>query len=149
MTELIKSRLPDLIACSLVAVFGLAAIWIGTGYPVGSITRMGAGFFPIVTSVMVVGLAIAAGVETLFVAPVTRTFKWRPLIFISVGILAWTQLIDSAGIIPSTFALIIISGMAKQPFRPVSLTLTAAALCVAGYLVFVWGLHMPLTLLGR
>ena len=40
-------------------------------------------------------------------------------------------------------------GLAKPPFRPVSLAISAALLCVAGYLVFVWGLQMPLTLLGR
>jgi len=149
MTDLIKSRLPDLAACAVLAAFGIAAIWIGAGYPIGTINRMGAGFFPVAASIGVVALAIAAAIETLFAEPVAQTFKFRPLIFISVGIFAWTRLIDVVGLIPSTFALILLSGLAKPPFRPVSLTISAALLCLAGYLVFVLGLKMPLTLLGR
>lgn len=149
MTDLIKSRLPDLAACGALAAFGLAAIWIGSGYPIGTINRMGAGFFPIAASIIVVALAAAAAVETLMNEPVRQPFKIRPVIFISVGIFVWAQLIDSVGLIPATFALILLSGLAKPPFRPVSLIISAALLCVAGYLVFVWGLQMPLTLLGR
>jgi len=149
MKAITKEQLPDLVACGLVGLFGLAAIWMGASYPVGSVTRMGAGFFPVAISAIVIGLAVAAAIETLMSETSRGTFKWRPLIFISVAILAWTQLIDTLGLIPSTFALILISGLAKQPFRPVSLILTATFLSVAGYLVFVLGLHMPLTLLGR
>jgi hypothetical protein len=147
--ELITDRLPDLAACALLAAFGLAAVYVGASYPIGSITRMSAGFFPVAASVAVVGLAVAAALEALFTERVKQAFKWRPLIFIAVAILAWTQLIDSLGIIPSTFALILISGMAKRPFHPISLLVTAAVLCLAGYLVFVMGLRMPLTALGR
>lgn len=149
MSDLLKSRLPDLAACGAIALFGLAAIWIGSDYPVGSISRMGAGFFPIAASVAVVALAAAAAAETLAGEAPERTFKLRPLVFVSIAIIAWTQLIDDFGIIPSTFALILISGLAKRPYHPVALAITSVALCVAGYLVFVAGLHMPLTLLGR
>lgn len=149
MTGLIKSRLPDLAACGALAAFGIAAIWIGSGYPIGTINRMGAGYFPIATSVIVVVLAIAAAIETLLNDPVKQPFKLRPVIFISVGILVWAELIDRVGLIPSTFALILLSGLAKPPFQPISLSISAAVLCVAGYVVFIWGLQMPLTLLGR
>lgn len=149
MTAQIKDRLPDLAACGALALFGIAAIWIGAGYPIGTFTRMGAGFFPLIASALVVFLAGAAAIETLGAAPQARRFKWRPLIFISVAILAWVYLIDSTGLIPATLALILISGLAKRPFRPVSLLVSAALLCVLGYFAFIWGLQMPLTLLGR
>lgn len=149
MSGLIKPRLPDLAACAAIAVFGLVAIWIGSDYAFGSISRMGAGFFPVVASVCVVALATVAAVETLATEPDCRSFKWRPLIFISVAIFAWAHLIDDFGIIPSTFALILISGLAKRPYHPIALVLTSAALCFIGYLVFVEGLNMPLTLMGR
>lgn len=136
-------------ACAAIALFGLAALWIGAGYPIGTPRRMGAGFFPVVASVGVVGLAVAAAVETMLVDPLPRVFKWRPLIAIGIAILAWVALIERGGIIPSTFALIMISGLAKRPYHPVALLLTAAALCAAGYFVFVLGLRMPLTLMGR
>lgn len=149
MTDLIRNRLPDLAACGVLAAFGIAAIWIGSGYPIGTINRMGAGYFPIAASIIVVALAFAAAVETLLTEPVQQKFKLRPVIFISVAIFVWARLIDTAGLIPSTFALILLSALAKPPFRPVSLMISAAVLCITGYLVFVWGLQMPLTLLGR
>lgn len=149
MTDALKRRLPDLLACAAIALFGLAALWIGAGYPIGTPRRMGAGFFPVAASVCVVGLAVAAAIETMLTEPPPRLFKWRPLIAIVVAILAWIALIDRGGLVPSTFALIMISGLAKRPYHPVALLLTAAGLCAAGYAVFVLGLRMPLTLMGR
>lgn len=149
MADLIKSRLPDLVACGALAAFGVAAIWIGASYPIGTINRMGAGFFPIAASIIVVVLAGAAAIEVLLTEPVPQKFKLRPVIFISVAIFVWARLIDAVGLIPATFALILLAGLAKPPFRPVSLIISAALLCAAGYVVFMWGLHMPLTLLGR
>jgi hypothetical protein len=139
---------PDLIACGLLALFGLAAIWIGQAYPAGTLNRMGPGFFPIVGSVIVVVLAALAAIETVRTPPVARTFEPRPLIFVSVAMLAWVALIDDFGILPATLALILISGLAKSPFRPVSLTVLAVSMSILGWLIFVVGLRMPISLLG-
>ncbi|MFZ2102473.1 MAG: hypothetical protein WAU86_18100, partial [Oricola sp.] len=85
MTTPAMQRLPDLAACGVVALFGLAAVWIGSGYPLGTVTRMGAGFMPVATSIGVILLAGAAAVETLLNEPVALKFKWRPVIFIGIA----------------------------------------------------------------
>lgn len=145
----IRRNLPEVLACLVVAIFGLAALWIGTDYPMGSLTRMGPGFFPVMVSLLVVFFVVLAAVEALRSDGRKTLFKWRPVIFVSAGILAWTLLIEPLGIVISTFALIGISSLAQVPYRMVSVLLMAAGLCIAGYSIFVVGLAMPLTLFAR
>jgi hypothetical protein len=144
-----KRNLPDVIACLLIACFGIVAIIIGLDYKLGQLTRMGPGYFPMVVGSLIVVLSIFAAIESARSEGVAPDFKLRPIVFISLGMLAWTLLIEDAGLIPSTIALIGLSSMARAPFRPVSVGLLIVGLCVAGYFVFIAGLGMPLTVLGR
>lgn len=149
MTNNLRLRLPDIIACCAIAVFGVAALVIASGYRLGSLRSMGPGFFPVATSILVVVLAIASAFETLRGPVVEYELKWRPIIFISLAVLVWTQLIEDVGFAPAMAAMIFISSLAKSPFRPVSLALMTLFLIVAGWAIFIWGLGMPLTLFGR
>ncbi len=53
----------DYYAGALMLVIGSAVAWQGFGYNVGSLTRMGPGFFPVALGVLLaaLGIAIAAG----------------------------------------------------------------------------------------
>ncbi|MDF0601141.1 tripartite tricarboxylate transporter TctB family protein [Psychromarinibacter sp. C21-152] len=149
MQQRMRPNLSELVACAANAVFGLTALVIALGYELGSVRRMGPGFFPVAVCVTVMALAVATAIESLG-APVERSSTaWRPLLFISLAVIVWTQLIDSLGLVPSTVALIVISSLAKPPFRPVSMLLLSTGICIAGYLIFISGLRMPLTLFGR
>lgn len=118
-------------------------------YQLGTLTRMGPGFFPVMSGLLVTALAIGAAIEAARASDAARPhFRLRPVVFVSLGIIAWTLLIEPAGIIPSTAALVGISSMARSPFRPLSLLVLTVGLCLAGYFVFI-GLGMPLTMLGR
>src|SRR5690554_838898 len=128
---------------------GLTAAMIGTTYRIGELTRMGPGFFPILVSCAVMILAIAAAAESARETEDYFPLRFGPVIFVSLGMLAWMLLIDRFGIVVATFALVGISSFAKLPVRPVAVLLLAAGLSISGYLVFIWGLGMPLTLWGR
>jgi len=134
---------------ALIVLIGLSAIWIAQDYRLGTLTRMGPGFFPIVIGVLVAVFGAVATLGDLNSEKSETDFKYRPVIAICAGMLAWTLLIDSYGIVPSTFALIFISSLARPPFRLWSTLALCVGLCTAGYLVFVVGLSMPLTLMGR
>lgn len=146
--EIARRNWPDVAACLLIAAFGLAVAVAGFDYEVGTLTRMGPGFFPVMLGLLVFALAAGAAVEAARSEPTGFVFRWRPLIFVSLGVLAWALLIEDTGIIPSSFALVGISSMARSPFRPLSLVLLAVGLCLIGYFIFI-GLGMPLTMLGR
>ena len=109
---------------------------------------MGPGFFPVMLGILVFALAAGAAIETAGAGESGIVFRWRPLIFVSLGVLAWALIIEDGGIIPSSFALVGISSMARSPFRPISLLMLSVGLCLIGYFIFI-GLGMPLTMLGR
>ena len=149
MSHVANLRLADLIACAAIAVFGLAALLIGMDYQIGSLRSMGPGFFPTASAILVILLSIATAFETFRAEPVKRSVAWRPIIFVSLSIIVWTQLVDRVGFAPAMAALIFISSLAKAPFRPVSLLVMTIFLIVAGWAIFILGLGMPLTLFGR
>ncbi len=149
MTHGTQLKLADLIACGAIAVFGIAALMIGLDYQLGSLRSMGPGFFPVASAILVILLSGATAYETFRAEPVARDVAWRPIIFVSLGIIVWTQLVDRVGFAPAMVALIFISSLAKSPFRPVSLLLMTVFLITAGWAIFILGLGMPLTLFGR
>ncbi|MBL4807501.1 MAG: tripartite tricarboxylate transporter TctB family protein [Rhodobacteraceae bacterium] len=149
MTNGMHLKLADLIACGAIAVFGIAALMIGLDYQLGSLRSMGPGFFPVASAILVIVLSAATAYETYRAEPVARDVVWRPIIFVSLAIIVWTQLVDRAGFAPAMVALIFISSLAKSPFRPVSLLFMTVFLIVAGWAIFILGLGMPLTLFGR
>lgn len=143
-----KPRLAETVACAAIALLGIAALIVAFDYQIGSVQRMGPGFFPVATSVAVIGLAVASAVESRSRPAAGTAFRWRPLIFVSLAVIVWCALIDSAGLLPATFGLILVSALAKPPFRAVALTILAGAICLAGYLIFIAGLGMPISLIG-
>jgi len=144
-----KANLPEVAACLAIAAAGLFAIWFGLDYRLGSLTRMGPGFFPLMLGVLVVALAIASAVESARHDGKQEGFKLRPLVFVSLGMLAWTYMVEPFGIVAATLALIALSALARPGFRPLAVLSLTAGLALCGYLVFIAGLGMPLTLFGR
>ncbi len=132
-----------------IGALGLGAVAVGAGYRMGELTRMGPGFFPVLIGVAVLVLALVAAFEAAQDREDRISLRLSPIVFVSVGILAWLLLIRPLGLVPATFALVGLSAFAKPPFRPVSMLALAVGLCVSGYLVFIWGLGMPMTLWGR
>ena len=145
---IVKRNTADVLACLLIACFGIAVIILGFGYRMGTLTRMGPGFFAVATGAFLVMLAVASALEASRMEEVHPVFKLRPVLFVCLAILVWTMTVESLGIIPSTIALVGISSLSRSPFRPLSLLVLAAGLCLLGYFVFI-ELGMPLTMLGR
>src|SRR5690606_142534 len=99
-------NLPDVVASLLIACFGVAVVVLGLDYKLGTLTRMGPGFFPVMTGSLTILLALAAAAEAALWSEARPAFRWRPVFFVSLSILVWIALIKPAGVIPSTFALV-------------------------------------------
>ena len=82
------------------------------GYGLGDLSRIGAGALPFILGILIAlfGLLIAIinpdGEEA---APV---IKWRPAILILSALLAFALLVEPAGLLVATGALVFLSGMA-------------------------------------
>ncbi|SFZ81426.1 Tripartite tricarboxylate transporter TctB family protein [Devosia enhydra] len=131
-------------ALGLVALGGTFAL-LSLGYPLGTLHRMGPGFFPLVLGFILAGLGLVillgAGTQTLGAAKVA----WRPLGFISAAILAFGLLIGPFGLLPATFVAALLSAFADASSRPLPVVVYSAVLTAGVWAVFVLVLGIPFT----
>ena len=139
------------------AVVGLVTIAIGIfvgavalGYPFGTVTRMGPGFFPTALGVLMIimGLGILIFEARANLAqPISRP-AWKSLCFVLSGAAAFAILIDTAGLGPAAAASIFIASCANPQPRlseMISLAFGGAVFCI---LVFIYGLQLPLKVIS-
>lgn len=130
--------------------FGVAALWFGWDYPMGTGARMGPGYFPLVLGAVMSGFGIVSLVRALVMAnePMPH-FAWRPLALIIGSVVLFGLLLSYLGLPVGLAALILVSASASERFRlewkPLFGMAILIALCV---LVFVKALGVPLPLYG-
>lgn len=133
----------------LAAVFGLAALGglvviEGGSYPLGSLTRPGPGFVPVVLGALIILLALAVAFDVRRSDTPRPDFGWRPLLAVTTGILAFAVLVTPLGFIPATIALVMLSGCGETRPRLLQLAGVAIFMGLFGYLMFIKGLGVPL-----
>ncbi|MCS0504297.1 tripartite tricarboxylate transporter TctB family protein [Ancylobacter mangrovi] len=136
--------LTGLLFCGL----GAVAIIIGSSYPIGTASRMGAGYFPLMISsglVLLGGILIIRSflVETAEVGHV----DFRPLLMLVVSILLFGLLIESWGFLVAGVLVVVGARVAGRHYAPLETALLAVGLAVFCLLLFVYGLglHLPAT----
>ncbi len=130
-------------AAVLLGLLGVYVIWQGSGYEIGSLRRMGPGFFPVMVGSVLVLFAGLLVLEVRHSEKEQAFWVPRPLLMISLGFVAFAALLDRAGLVPATLALVILVSFAEKPVRPVAALVTAAGLSVLGVLVFIYGFGIP------
>jgi len=129
--------------------FGLAAIIIGRDYGMGTPRKMGAAFFPVVLSIILIVIGSISLVRSFIRpgSPVGR-FAIRGLVLVPGATLLFGLIIRGAGLVVALPALVIISAYASSRFRwRTSLTM-AIVLTVCCIVIFLKGLGIPLPVLG-
>ena len=141
-------------AALFVLLFGLGTIWGSEQYEIGTLARMGPGYFPKMLGYFLIFLSLI-----LFVSPnksrdETLAKGWqqriRPWFFILIGVIAFVVLGSYLGFVPATFTLIFISGLADK--NNTAKTTFVLALLVTFFSVLVFrygiGLQFPLFVWG-
>ncbi|TXL69820.1 tripartite tricarboxylate transporter TctB family protein [Vineibacter terrae] len=147
----------------LSSTFGQSKLALGTA------VRMGPGYVPRMLSFVMMALgaiiaitAIVAGSE-----PIDGG-KWKPIVMITLGILAFGVLLDPgnvpaivswfvsglprwenpvSGLLPALVALIFLAAMGGDEFTWRETAIMCAVLTVICYLIFKWGLSMNIPML--
>ena len=148
MPRTIRQHIPHLLPATCLALVGLSAAIVAVNYGIGSFTRMGPGFMPMMLGVVLVVLALAIIWHELHVPETWLPPVWRPFIAITLGILFWASLVESAGYFPASAGQVIISSLALPNPRWRSIVILAAVLSICGYLLFVMQLGVPLEAVG-
>jgi len=139
----------DFLAGLIFLLIGAAAMLVARGYPLGSAMRMGPGYFPTVLGgiLCLFGLYVMQrGLRS--GTPIKGEWGWRPLALVTLSMVLFGFVITRAGLVPALIAMFFAAALAGREFRfreVLSLSLLMSAFAVA---VFVYGLKLPLRLLG-
>lgn len=130
-------------------VSGAAFSMVAYSYPMGSVARMGPGFFPFYLGLLLTALGVILVVKSLArTASVTRVRKIDVdiLAILVASISAFGVLMASVGMIVSTFVSVLIAGFASRSLSMRQTLICAVVLTTAATQLFVTalGLNLPL-----
>jgi putative tricarboxylic transport membrane protein len=131
-------------------LFGGIAFWIARDYGFGTASRMGPGYFPTVLSALLVLIGVISVVRS-FIVPgePLGSFALKAGFLIILSTVLFGYLINRAGLIVALLALVLVSAAASEKFAfDWKAILGLGVLIAFCALVFVWGLGVPMPLLG-
>lgn len=134
----------DLIGGLMLIVGGAVPLVETATYPMGTLKRLGPGFFPTVLCVMLIALGVVILVGAMVRAGPRPTVDWLSLCSVPSGLLVFALTVDSLGLVPAVLLLVAISTVADRPYRPRRTLALAVVLTVACVLVFQIGLGMKM-----
>lgn len=134
-------------------VVGLGFAVGATNYSMGTSARPGAGYFPLMLSVIMAILGAVVLFKSLTIEtpggdPI-GSFAWKPLIIIIVAITMFGVLLERLGMVITVPLLIIVSSLAGDEFRWRGVIANAIVLTVGSWAVFVLGLKLTIPLWPR
>jgi len=134
---------------ALMILIGLAAVYAGSRYELGTLARMGPGFFPTAVGAILaaVGLAIALGASPdAAEAGAHPAFDRRAWSGIIGGTVAFIVLGEYGGLVPATFAIVFISALGDRNNTPKQAFWLSAGMVAMAVIVFWWALQMQFEL---
>ena len=149
--EFMLSRLngpKDILAGVIFIVFGIVTFVLAHNYEIGTAVEMGPGYFPATVGIVLALIGVAAiirGVTRKTPDPITP-HHIEPLILVFAGIMAFSFLIERAGLFPASAALIGIACFRRLIAKPLEVLIVYAALTTFSALVFVKWFDMQLPL---
>ena len=138
----------DLAAGLIFIAFGLGTFFKAHDYEIGTAVDMGPGYFPAAVGLVLAAIGVAAVARglTLKVADPITPHRLEPLVLVFLGILAFSFLIETAGLIVASAALIGLACFRRIRTNPLEVMIVYVALTGFAAIVFVnWlGLQLPL-----
>jgi hypothetical protein len=132
-------------AAATFILIGVAGLWFGREYELGTTSQMGPGYMPMLLSVGLILFGIVVGVRGFTVkGPPIEPSRWRATLLILASIVVFALLIETAGLLVATFAIVVLSALASPQAKwkeTIGLGIFLAVFCV---LVFVYGLKKPI-----
>lgn len=134
----------QLCVAALLAVTGVYVVVSGLSYDVGSARNIGPGFFPVALGVLMLVIVVFVALEGMREAAIDVLWVPRPLLAISAGMTGFALALETAGLIPATVILVLLSSLAEGPLRAKATLVNAVVLSVIGVLLFIEAFSLPL-----
>jgi hypothetical protein len=140
----------DFAAGLMFAAWGVAGLWLGRHYPVGTSLRMGPGYMPWMLCWLLIAFgALIAAKGAMTPGEALARWYFRPLLLVSAGLMTFALLIENVGLPAAVMATAIVGATGGREFRLVEVVLLAIGLAVGAVAIFVWGLGLPMQIFPR
>jgi hypothetical protein len=133
----------DVIGGAILIAGGAWFVLHSTGYQMGTLRRMGPGYFPVMIGTLVSLFGLLLMLPAMFRQGTIRGPEWRPFVAICLSVLAFALSVERLGLVPATVLLTVVAALAEN-VRPLQVVLVAIGLCAIGVLVFTYGLGIPI-----
>jgi hypothetical protein len=137
----------EMLAAVCVIAFGVGVAILGSGYPMGTASRMGSGYFPVILGVALVMIGLALVAEAWQTRPGTDAVEPLPVLAalaLCGGVLSFALLLRPAGLVPAIFALVMIATLGERPWKPVGALVIASGMSAISIALFILALRVPL-----
>lgn len=126
-------------------VVGAFAVWRGLDYDMGTASRMGPGYFPVVLGGILALLGAVIFGRSLIGSDDEETqekFEAKSLVLITLAVIAFAATLMKFGLAVAVLLLVVVSSAASDSFslkRVLVLAVVLLAMCVA---IFIYGLDL-------
>lgn len=144
--------LSDVIAGACLCLIGAFVIQQALGMQLGSPSRMGPGYYPLLLGFGCIGLGVAivvleaGGGEGRSSTGLGRG-AWRSGVLVPVSMVVFALLLERAGLAPACVALVCLASLAAPRFSVGRMIGLAIGTPVLAWLIFVVGLGLPFTVI--
>ena len=135
---------------ALMFLLGVGTVWKGFDYKIGTLSRMGPGYFPVgvgaILAVMGILIALGARSNAPKAGKKAHPPEWRGWSCIILGNIAFVVLGRYGGLLPATFAIVFISALGDRQNTFRSALVLSLAMVVVCVVVFWWALQLQFPL---
>lgn len=133
----------DLIGGGLVALAGAGAMYHSlTAFELGTLARMGPGYFPALVSGLLILCGLSIGIPALLRAGPMPVIEFRPLFWISLSTLAFALILMPFGLIPAIIVQTVLAGISDRKLSWKGSLILAATVAIGATLIFKVGLGL-------
>jgi hypothetical protein len=146
----VRAALKDILAGGIFIVIGIAFAAGALGYDIGSPTRMGPGYVPLVLGGLLTGLGflvIAKGFIAGESDPIGDV-DWRALLLITAALLFFGLTVRGLGVIGALFGASVLATFARRETPPREAFVIATGLTALSVVIFIVALQLRLPLVG-
>jgi hypothetical protein len=133
-------------------LLGIGTMVQGQTYSIGSLSRMGPGYFPVALGAILSFIGVMLLIAARVAEPQEKSRKlppqWRGWICIVLGVAAFPIIGRYGGFVPATFAIVFISALGERDNTLRGITLLSLVMVAFCVLVFWWGLNIQFPLFG-
>jgi hypothetical protein len=135
----------DLATGLLFIAVGIAAIWIGADYPMGTPQRPGTGVLPRILAWCLIGTGGLLLIKSISSNGGHITgWAWRPLLAVTLGTVAFGFMIDEYGLLLTMIVSMAICALGTAETRWSEFAAFMLIMMVASWAMFIWLLGMPI-----